>query len=126
MLREATTIRTPEGHIRRWFYDDSFDLVVWLDPEEKAISAFELCYCNPAVPQIEMRWSAELGFEHLVQEEDKGVSRHKGTAVFNKVILSAHCPSLLDGDSIAQFHVTSLTLPPSIRDFILDKLDTLS
>lgn len=126
MLREATTIRTPEGHIRRWFYDESFDLVVWLDSEEKAISAFELCYCNPVAPQVEVRWNAELGFEHLVQEEEKGVSRHKGTAVFNKVALSANCPSLLDRDSIAQFHVTSLTLPPPIRDFILDKLDTLS
>jgi hypothetical protein len=44
MLHELTYIKQHEGEPkRRWFEDEYFDLVIWVDEKDDIIE-FELCY----------------------------------------------------------------------------------
>jgi len=40
MLREIRDVRQVSGEpMRRWFSDEDFDLIVWLDPEDRIIGS---------------------------------------------------------------------------------------
>lgn len=63
MLYEIRNIRQNEGEPRRrWFIDDYFDLVVWLNNDEE-IQGFQLCY-NKAKNQHALTWHKESGYMH--------------------------------------------------------------
>ncbi|MEB3273736.1 MAG: hypothetical protein ACO4CG_09600 [Prochlorothrix sp.] len=126
MLREATTTCTEDGSIRRWFYDSSFDLIVWFTPTEEQIHGFELCYSPPAATEVAVRWNEDTGFAHLAAIEETTSINHVKTTVFDQVDRSqAAQHQVLDEEALSQFQVASLTLNPIIRDFILNKLETL-
>ncbi len=63
MLYEIRNIRQNEGEpMRRWFIDDYFDLVVWLNNEEE-IQGFQLCY-DKTKNQHALTWHKESGYMH--------------------------------------------------------------
>ncbi|OQX23675.1 MAG: hypothetical protein BWK80_24760 [Desulfobacteraceae bacterium IS3] len=63
MLYEIRNIRQNEGEPRRrWFIDDYFDLVVWLNDNEE-IQGFQLCY-NKSKNQHALTWHRDTGYMH--------------------------------------------------------------
>jgi hypothetical protein len=65
MLKEFPN-RQPED--RRWFGDDFFDLIVWLD-QRGEIVGFQLCY-NVSGDEHALTWNEKTGFGH--QRVDDG------------------------------------------------------
>jgi len=63
MLREYHDVSQVEGETtRRWFSDEYFDLIVWLDGN-KIISGFQLCY-DITRQHRAVTWRKEKGFTH--------------------------------------------------------------
>jgi hypothetical protein len=72
MLREFPNVRQIPGESkRRWFSDDYFDLIVWLD-EADDIVGFQLCY-DIFKGQRALTWHSDTGFSH--HRVDDGESR---------------------------------------------------
>jgi hypothetical protein len=71
MLREITHIRQIKGEQkRRWFSDDFFDLVVWVN-ERDDISGFQLSY-DRSQNQRALTWHTESGFTHDRIDDGEG------------------------------------------------------
>ncbi|WP_148288134.1 hypothetical protein [Prochlorothrix hollandica] len=120
MLREATKIHTVDGQVRRWFYDTSFDLILWLTPDEITLEGFELCYTQ-VNSETAVRWNHAEGFSTFGLNSEGGHGKHKATTVLTQ----RQDPPLLDASALAKFQVASLTLDAPLRNFILAKLEEL-
>jgi len=63
MLREFRNVRQIEGEAkRRWFFDDYFDLIVWVDEQEEIVG-FQLCY-DILKMQHALTWHKPSRFSH--------------------------------------------------------------
>ena len=63
MLIEISNVKQIEGEPkRRWFNDDFFDLVVWLDDEERLVG-FQLAYGKP-LGERALTWRMGSGYRH--------------------------------------------------------------
>ena len=63
MLREIESVKQIEGEPRRrWFSDEYFDLIVWLNESDDVV-AFQLCYDKPRNERA-LTWMRELGYMH--------------------------------------------------------------
>jgi hypothetical protein len=78
MLRELTQVgQVPGDAPRRWFLDDDFDLIVWLDEGGRggqgadAIVGFQLCYDKRA-RQKALTWRRGSGFTHGFVDDGEG------------------------------------------------------
>ena len=72
MLREiADAKQIPGEPKRRWFSDESFDLIVWEDPAE-GIAGFQLCY-DKGTDQRALTWFPDSGLRDCAV--DNGESR---------------------------------------------------
>ncbi len=72
MLHEVRNVRQEAGdYHRRWFVDESLEIVVWYDPAD-AISGFQICYDPKGRPRA-LTWTAKRGFSHAAIDagEDK-------------------------------------------------------
>lgn len=71
-LFEIYPVRQVDGEPeRRWFYDDFFDLILWLDDGGKLLG-FQLCY-DKQREQHALTWHADSGYFHY--RVDDGESR---------------------------------------------------
>jgi hypothetical protein len=71
MLREINPVRQIKGQQkRRWFSDDFFDLLVWID-ERDEISGFQLSY-DRSHNQRALTWHIESGFTHHHIDDGEG------------------------------------------------------
>ena len=62
MLRELSHITPDHGLRRRWFEDDYFDLIVWLDARPEIVR-FQLCY-DKRHDEHALTWQRHEGFTH--------------------------------------------------------------
>ena len=63
MLYEVINIKQVKGEPRRrWFVDDYFDLIVWID-KGNSISGFQLCY-NKYKKNHALTWHKASGYMH--------------------------------------------------------------
>ncbi len=81
MLYEIKNVKQNEGEPkRRWFIDEYFDLVVWLD-EEDGVEGFQLCY-DKSRNQHALTWHRESGYMHnRVDEGDDKPGKPKGIPI---------------------------------------------
>jgi hypothetical protein len=116
MLREIRPIAQLEGEPKRkWFSDDYFDLIVWLD-ETDTILEFRLCY-DILYDQRVLLWREDSGFCH--QRVDNGEGRpgkHKATPIL-----------VPDGilerqDTAEKFRKESLKIEEKIATFVYEKI----
>jgi len=77
MLTEVTYVRQIEGEShRRWFSDNFFDLIVWVN-YEGSILGFQLCY-NKDHDQCALTWQKDVGFQHdRVDDGENRIGRPK-------------------------------------------------
>lgn len=82
MLREIPRVRQIPGEpYRRWFCDEDFDLIVWL--EGAAIVGFQLSYNkNTPSQQRALTWKRDLGYTHdRVDDGENRPGSHKSTPI---------------------------------------------
>ena len=123
MLSEVTNLTQHDaGTHRRWFHDEFFDLYVWENfaAESKGeakgeIQGFQLCYAK-ADQQRALRWSQERGYNHEGVDSPEDKPGRAMSAIFI-------ADGVFDPDHIAEkFEVESASLPPGVRDFLLEKI----
>lgn len=118
MLKEYTHVRQIQGESqRRWFSDDYFDLIVWLD-DDTTIVGFQLCY-DVAKTQRAVTWQQGKGFTH--HKIDDGENR-PGKVKASPVLVP---DGLFDSSTIAaRFEAAAQEIDPAIADFVLEILRT--
>ncbi len=81
MLKEVQHVMQIRGEPkRRWFSDDYFDLIVWVDETDNIIE-FQLCY-NKLYDQRALIWQKKLGFRHdLVDDGEGRPGKYKATPI---------------------------------------------
>jgi hypothetical protein len=81
MLTEHKYVEQFSGEPRRrWFSDEDFDLIVWLDDSEE-ILGFQLCY-DKLRDEHSLTWWSERGFAHTGVDDGEGrPARQKATPI---------------------------------------------
>ena len=116
MLREFPNVRQIPGESkRRWFSDDYFDLIVWLD-EKDDIVGFQLCY-DIFKGQRALTWHSGTGFSH--HRVDDGESRPGKLKAAPVLVPDGH----FDYQKIAEkFKKASKNIEKRIAAFVYKKL----
>jgi hypothetical protein len=116
MLREIKNVRQIAGDLpRRWFCDEFFDLIVWLD-EKGGVHGFQLCYDREFNPRA-LTWLKDKGFRHEGIDDGEGeAGRHKSSPIL-----------VADGAFSAKtisdrFAASSGELPENLLETVLAKL----
>lgn len=119
MLREIRNIdQKRPGHTKRWFQDDYFDLIVWVDGE-RYIEEFQLCYGRETLGERVFEWRRGRGFQHLKRDEQYG-----GSLVGEGDTWGLQLDGTMPYASLKErFAAASADLPEILREFIDDKLD---
>ena len=81
MLNEFRNTKQIKGESRRrWFSDQYFDLIVWLDGKNK-IKGFQLCY-DKKKSEHALTWRKESGYtHHLIDTGETIPEHHKATPI---------------------------------------------
>ncbi len=81
MLREISNTRQIKGEPRRrWFSDEYFDLIVWLDKNGETVG-FQLCY-DVSNDQRALTWTKESGYTHnRVDDGEDSPGNYKASPV---------------------------------------------
>jgi hypothetical protein len=116
MLREIKkTRRAREEMPRRWFADESMDLIVWLD-RHGGVAGFQLCYDKPAAEHA-LSWWEGRGYAHNRVDDGEGrPGSYKGTPIL-----------VADGafdirDIAEKFRAAAAEIDPRIAEFVYRKL----
>jgi hypothetical protein len=118
MLQEMK-VKQVEGDLkRRWFADDYFDLIVWLD-DGGSIHGFQLCY-DKQRDERAMTWTRDHGYAHnrIDSGEDLPTENRSPILVADGVFQK--------DDIGSRFEKSSEGLEPEIRDLVLEKVRAFS
>ena len=116
MLKEAKNVRQIEGEPRRrWFDDEYFDLIVWLDKDD-SVWGFQLCYDREYKPRA-LTWTKKDGYKHT------GIDDWEGSGGMLKESPVLVVDGLFDSGVIGKkLEKASAELPPQISGFVLKKV----
>jgi hypothetical protein len=119
VLREIRNIdQKRAGHTKRWFQDDYFDLIVWVD-QERYIEEFQLCYGRETWGERVFEWRRGRGFQHLKRDEHPG-----GSLVGEGDTWGLSLDGTMPYVSLKErFAASAANLPEILREFIDAKLD---
>jgi hypothetical protein len=115
MLAEIADARQVPGEgRRRWFTDDSFDLIVWLD-DGGGVNGFQLCY-DKFHKERALTWLKGEGYRHERVDDGEPPGHAKMTPIL-----------LPDGEfacrEVAErFRAAAAEIDPGLRDFVVEKL----
>ena len=81
MLEEVKHVSQLRGEpFRRWFSDETFDLIVWYDSGD-SVTGFQLCYRDGSDRKA-LTWQQDRGFSHKRIDDGEGrPGRYKMTPV---------------------------------------------
>ena len=115
MLMEIPGTRQHPGELRRrWFTDDTMDLVVWLD-EDDGIAAFQLCYDKLGREKC-ITWKLSSGYVHTAVDDGEEPGRHKRSPILVS-------DGELDAWSVCgEFRRRMGAVEESMREFVSEKL----
>lgn len=115
MLKEYPEVSQVEGEPkRRWFYDDYFDLIVWLD-NSGDISGFQLCYDKSGYFRA-LTWYEGKGYTHNSIDEGESSFRPKQSPI----LVADGLFSI--GEIAEKFKLASPDLDPDLAGFIYKKV----
>ena len=116
MLRETPDVRQIPGEPpRRWFEDEFFDLIVWLEPDG-SVWGFQLCYDRGYNPRA-LTWTKAKGYTHDgIDDGEAGGRLCKSSPILVQ-------DGLFDTKSIyPRFKQESALLPKEIRKTVSEKI----
>jgi len=115
MLREIELKEGAADTGRRWFTDDYFELILWLDEKQRPQS-FQLCY-DRSRNERALTWSRASGLRHVTV--DPGESSP----------LKNRAPILREGgvfdkeDILRRFESASALVPQTIAAFVKERIN---
>jgi hypothetical protein len=116
MLKEAEYVRQFPGEPKcRWFTDDFFDLILWVDESENPVG-FQLCYDRRGDSRA-ITWHKEKGYSHHgVDEGENGALQPKATPILVQ-------DGIFDTTAIYQaFSKAGAGIDQKITKFILERI----
>ena len=116
MLREIRNPRQiPNERPRRWYADESMDLVVWLD-DDGAVGGFQLTYDNAGV-ECALTWAPRSGFRHDSVDDGEGrPGRYKAAPILVPY-------GDFDAQGVAErFKQRAAGIDPGVSGFVYAKL----
>jgi hypothetical protein len=116
MLMELkNTNQNPGDLFRRWFHDDYFDLIVWLNPDGSA-HGFQLCY-DKTGDERSLTWRSSGTYSHNGIDDGEGRPfRHKSAPI-------AVPDGVFNASDVAKrFLKESEALPEDIRSLVLEAI----
>jgi len=114
MLTEvAATQPAGEPH-RRWFVDDYFDLIVWLN-DDGTPSGFQLCYDRPHAERA-LTWTVTSGYRH--NRIDDG----EAEPVKNQTPIIVADGAFAAAAVLERFQAHSGEIDDNVRQFVVAKL----
>jgi hypothetical protein len=114
MLREIVVHQPTREPHRRWFSNESFDLVVWFD-DLGAIEGFQLCYDRSRVERA-LTWTPIHGYRHF------RVDAGEATPLKNLAPILVPDGEFPKDHIIAAFVEAASALELPIRSFVLQRL----
>ena len=116
MLREEKNIRqVPREPARRWFSDDYFDLIIWLEPDN-TVWGFQLCYDRGYKPRA-LTWTKTNGYKHAGIDDGEGAG---GTQKGSPVLVE---DGLFDAPAIGRkLAAAAGELPSDLGAFVIKKV----
>lgn len=120
MLKEIkTTNNTDQDMTKRWFNDESMDLIVWKGPDGE-FEKFQLCY-DKHRNEHALTWVRSKGFVHnAIDDGETNPGGHKRTPILTpdgKIDI----PSI-----VTRFESQASSLDNEIIEFVSEKLNALS
>ncbi|HBA59832.1 MAG TPA: hypothetical protein DCZ92_03235 [Elusimicrobia bacterium] len=118
MLREEKNIRQIAGEPpRRWFSDDYFDLIIWLE-KDGSVWGFQLCYDREKKPRA-LTWTKAYGYKHAGIDTGEHVW---GSSQSSPVLVE---DGLFDTKNTGvRLEEASGGLPPELGPFVVEKVKT--
>jgi len=114
MLHDAP-IRKVDGDLpRKWMMDRDLELILWYQTEG-GIAGFELIHSDN-IRRHSLRWLPAQGFQYACIDEGEQ------SPEANRTPILCSGPAFPKAQVLALFSERSATLPPEIRDFVLEKL----
>ena len=114
MLKESCSTKHPAKSTRRWFSDDYFDLIVWID-QGGAISGFQLCY-DKYKKERALTWTQINGYSHeRIDDGESNPSKNLSPIL----VPDGVCPTK---EIIERFILESTGIETRLQSFIVDKL----
>jgi hypothetical protein len=115
MLKEVSNVRQVQGEgQRRWFADQSFDLILWYD-QKNEISGFQLCY-DKKVRERALTWRKGKGFSHEKVDDGEIPGRWKMSPILSP-------DGRFDAAAVAsRFHRESAEIDHEIARFVLSTI----
>lgn len=112
MLKEISS--PTDKQKRRWFSDDYFDLIVWIDRNEK-ISGFQLCYDKHKAERA-LTWTKDKGYTHeRIDDGEANPTKNRTPILVPDGIFGVK-------EITELFSKKSSAIAPDIRSFVLEKL----
>ena len=116
MLQEVRQTRQIPGEpFRRWFADQTFDLIVWHFPDH-TIEGFQLCY-RKGPDEGALTWLKGIGFSHKrVDDGEDSPAHHKMTPILVP-------DGIFDRDHVLkQFEKESKEIDPEVVRTVMEML----
>lgn len=117
MLNELTARTYQDKESRRWFSDDYFDLIVWI--ENDSVKGFQLCYDKRGNERA-VTWFADRGFSHERIDDGEGSPEKNQSPI---LVPDGKCPVAVIADS---FMKRSVGIDPAVRSFVLEKIENFA
>jgi hypothetical protein len=114
MLKESFSTKHPADKTRRWFSDDYFDLIIWINQDD-SISGFQLCYDKYGKERA-LTWTKKNGYSHE-RIDDGELNPSKNLTPI--LVPDGLCPTQ---EIIDLFLSNSSELDSRLRSFVLEKL----
>ncbi len=116
-LIERSVFQPRGPHRRRWFYDDYFDLIVWLSPAD-AVVGFQLCY-DKSGAEHSLTWQTGDGFRHhQIDAGEANPAKNQSPILLTADRLPPH-------QLVERFAIASSAMDHALRRFILRQLEKI-
>jgi hypothetical protein len=114
MLKEYPATQHKGEPKKRWFADDYFEIIIWLD-NDSAISGFQLCY-DKKKNERALTWTKQNGFRH------DWVDGGETSPTKNRSPILTEDGAFQVAPVLQQFILRSKNMEGPLRSFIIEKL----
>lgn len=110
MLREVKSGHAALDSRRRWFADDYFELILWLDGTD-ALEGFQLCYDRGRYERAVI-WTRGRGLRHVIVDQGESSPLKNQTPLLRE-------GGAFDKESVlSRFRSANELIPPAIAAFV--------
>jgi hypothetical protein len=107
--------RVPNDYLRRWFYDDHFDLIAWYKPDG-SLHGFQLSYDKTGHEKA-LTWFCDRGLSHHRVDSGEASPLENRTPILIPEEGRFHM-----AQALADFENSTKDLPPDLAALVCQKI----